>query len=284
MEANRAWNKTGAIEFASSFSKDSGDASLLDQIEFIEEPIRPQNSEKGDISNHIKLLEGLHDKTCIKYAFDESLHDLAMREHFNFTSCSIKLKNALEQHKQQGCAALVLKPSLLGFEFSMRLARFARQNLGLGAVFTSCFDTGLGLSHIAFLASISDSIPFGAKFAHGLGTFEFLNNDILSPSFESYVKRDGGVLKVSSLGRALYGLRLEELNESLQEPSDTTQFPYKKEILLDSIVDGKYNQPLIKKSIINSSSGREIRVKTTLFLPFLDDLAYSCFTDLPQQS
>jgi hypothetical protein len=98
---------------------------------------------------------------------------------------------------------------------------------------------------LLFLASILDSISFGAKFAHGLSTFEFLNNDILSRSFESYVKRNGGVLKVSLLGRALYGLRLEELNKSLQEPSDTAQFPYKKEIFLDSIVDSNYNQPSI---------------------------------------
>lgn len=285
-DANRAWNISSAIEFASALNELGIGGS--EQIEFIEEPIQKvfskNNSESNStwvFVNQLKELEYWYEQTGIFYALDESVADLAVLCDNDFDSISRILYEASEQTSLRGCAAFVLKPAILGLELSLQIARFARQELDISAVFSSSFDSGVGLAYCAFIAASANVIPststVNIKLSHGLGTFEMLGGDTLTPSFGSYVN-ERGVLNVASLARALYGLGLDEMRETLP---------------IDSSVetDGTNMIPLCPQQIIDyqsssskSSSGREINVQVSLPLPFSDARASSTFTDLPQQS
>ena len=112
-----------------------------------------------------------------------------------------------------------------------------------------------------------------SKYPHGISTFSVLKGDVLSPPFESYVKDDGTV-KISSLGRAIYGLDLDELSDY----SFTTE-------VVDEIEATPYFSTDRDYQVMSSTSdtGREISIHVSLSLPFSDDIACSRFTDLPQQ-
>jgi hypothetical protein len=160
----------------------------------------------------------------------------------------------------------------------MQIAKLAQQEFQINAVFSSSFDSGIGLTYTSILAAVSDNSPFGTdlvKYSHGLGTFTMLCGDTLSPSFESYVNADG-MLNVVSLSRALYGLSLDEMSDRLpvyDEVDSSTN-----ESAIASVESESY---LAKTS---STSGRDITVAVSLPLPFSDGIASSRFTDLPQMS
>ena len=293
-DANRAWTLPSAIEFASVL-KNSVDVNSDEQqlLEYIEEPLQKYTRNgKWEFSTQLAYLEEFYEQTGTPYALDESLYDLSSLYNFNFTTVSaILLDDLFMNGSNKGCAALVLKPAILGLEFSMRLARLARNELGIGAVFTSSFDTGLGLGYASFLAvasnsiiarkTKSDDVSSPSDYAHGLSTFSLLNDDVLSPPFSSYVRKDGK-LKVSSLGRALYGLGLDEMKETSWMSTDDVDDSISQGIDYRSTSKSITNQEY--QSVSTSSSGREMDIKVSLPLPFTADIAYSLFTDLPQQS
>ena len=279
-DANRAWDEASALAFAAAL--DLIDADIMSQrFEFIEEPLRQQTTEDGQwsLSMQIKALENWHKKSGMPYALDESLGDLVHQHAYDFQSISRSLSESfLERGRIFGCAAFVLKPSLLGLELSMRLARFAHEELGIGAVFSSSFDSGVGLAYTAFLGAVSDASPAANTmniYPHGVGTFSMLEGDTLSPPFQSYVKEDG-MLKISTLARALYGLGLDEMRESFSlDDADEAE-------KIEPGVNGQSDS--YQATASTSTTGKEISVQVSLPLPFSDDIACNRFSDLPQQS
>jgi len=281
-DVNRAWNMSSALAFASKLNELEVD--ITDKIEFIEEPIekkfRNQNDDIGmkwNIDDQLIELESWHQRTSLFYALDESVADLASLCEFDFDCISEVLIKANERKLLDGCAAFVLKPAVLGLELSLRISKLATEDLGINAVFSSSFDSGVGLAYCAFMAFASNEIQDANlsrnTFPHGLGTFDMLAGDTLTPSFGTYVN-EIGVLNVAALGRALNGLSLDEMGDSLT-------------------YDSSYNElmPLKPQQIVEyqsvsstSDSGREISVQVSLPLPFSDVIASSSFTDLPQQS
>jgi o-succinylbenzoate synthase len=275
-DANRAWNERQAIEFASAL--EGLDVHALDRVEFIEEPLAkvPDSAGNWSFARQIEALERTFMHTGIPYALDETIADLAEENSWNFDSVQEKLESVFKGGTR-GCAALVLKPALLGLELSMQIARFARTKLGIGVVLSSSFDSGVGLAHTSFLASLSDQITSTARtYPHGVGTFTMLGADTLVPPFESYVN-ENGLLNIPSLSRALYGLSLDELRESLTVVTPPL-------VPETALVDSRSKIDEYEASTATSDSGREISVVVTLPLPFSAETASSRFTDLPSMS
>ena len=273
-DANRAWSKSDAITFFQTLS--TIEPSIADILEFIEEPIEKVHADgrKWSLNDQIEILEEWYESTGIKYALDESLADaiFASDEDFDHT-----MRNIQETMRStRGCAAFVLKPSLLGIERSESLSRMAREELGIGSVFTSTFDSGVGLAFISFLASLSDAQVTNDeyRFAHGLSTFTMFHGDTLTPTFGSYVNSDG-LLNVASLGRAIHGLGLDEIRDYIDNIDEV-------ELLEHQATYNSAEQ--FSASSSTSDEGRDITIHVSLPLPFSDDIASNRFTDLPQQS
>lgn len=272
-DANRAWNEGSAIHFAAAL--EGIDVDVIERLEFIEEPLQ-KVAGVWSLERQVEALERWHKHSDIPYALDESLADLAESTGHDFEAMRDVIMNAFSDGSG-GCAVFVLKPSLIGIELSMRLARMAHSELGIGAVFSSSFDSGVGLAYTAFLAATADASvpsPDKALYSHGIGTFSMLAGDTLSPPFGSYVT-DQGRLKVASLSRAFFGMGLDDMRDSfVLEPLEVAPVPTKSEP----------EAPDYRASAATSSSGREISVVVSLSLPFSDDIACSRFSDLPQQS
>ena len=282
-DANRAWDIPTAAKFAEELriASKSGDFDLS-EFEFIEEPLEVQFVDrKWNFRAQVDALATFANIGGLKYALDESLADLVAIHGRNFDSIAHDLRMAFggENAGRSNCAAFVLKPSLLGLELSVQLARLAQDEFRISPVFSSSFDSGIGLAYTAILAAVSDSSPSGLgleKYSHGLGTFEMLGGDTLSPPFESYVNKNA-MLNIPSLSRALYGLSLDEMSDRL--PSyDTTASTGDTVKLVSSSKSDSYH------ATTSSVSGRDITVSVSLPLPFSDGIASSRFTDLPQMS
>ncbi|MEM9409621.1 MAG: o-succinylbenzoate synthase [Planctomycetota bacterium] len=113
-------------------------------IEYIEEPIRDANQ-----------LEELYSKTGVRYALDETLlHETTLTSWPNVT-------------------ALICKPTILGGrKFVEKLAES-----GKPIVFSSAFESGIGVSHIVQLAA-----EFSPEVAAGLDTLDWISDDLLDCS------------------------------------------------------------------------------------------------------
>ncbi|KAL3794676.1 hypothetical protein HJC23_010104 [Cyclotella cryptica] len=275
-DANRAWTLQTALAFADEMQNLDMDISAL---EFIEEPLEKQYiNGQWSLEIQVSSLEDFTRVSRIRYALDESLVDLAEKHQYDFERIALDLRQTFERTNSaaSGCAAFVLKPAMLGLELSMRIAKLAHQDFQIPVVFSSSFDSGIGLSYTSILAAVADNSQFAAgltKYSHGLGTFTMLAGDTLSPPFKSYVSEDG-MLDVASLSRALYGLSLDEMSDRLPtyEASSTVN---------PTIASSKSESYLATTS---SATGRDITVSVSMPLPFSDGIASSRFTDLPQMS
>lgn len=308
-DANRGFNYTTAIDFAKALEEI--DFNIVKSLDYVEEPLEKKKAdvvgETWSVGKQVEELERWHEQTSIPYALDESISDLAEMHAGDYDSMIEDLRAVF--YTRRGCAAFVLKPSLLGLELSMRLARTAKQELGIGAVFTSSFDSGVGLSYAAFLASLADAtkqkqnyasenlataaasrnpeLAEEKRYSHGLSTFSLMSQDCLSPSFGSYVNQNG-LLNVASLSRAFYGLGLDEIQSLCIAPLQTPELP---DVVASSRSAGDAMGENISSlasdefeaSTATSSSGREIVVVASLPLQFSADVACARFTDLPQQ-
>ncbi|KAL7581039.1 hypothetical protein ACA910_005844 [Epithemia clementina (nom. ined.)] len=255
LDANQAWNFTEASEFTKYILS----VDYREQIEFIEEPLSVQNS--MSFFNHVQELESWSHQTRLQYALDESIADLARAHAFEYSPIEVELLEVFKTG-QRGCAALVLKPAFLGLELSMQLARLARQKLKLGAVFSSSFESGVGLAYFAFLSAAADALESESpSFAHGLGTFALLDGDTMTPPFSSYIN-DGGMLNVASLSRAIYGLSLHEM---ILEQDTSKRF--------------EDEEPAQEPG----SHDDDLSTVVSIMLPFSAKTAHGRFTDLPQQ-
>jgi 2-succinyl-5-enolpyruvyl-6-hydroxy-3-cyclohexene-1-carboxylate synthase len=286
VDANRAWSAKKAIDFATSVE---GIDFALERLEFVEEPLIKQDPQgrEWSLEQQVEALEKWYDQTGIPYALDESLAELAEQVAHDFDKFEKELMNVFKSGRR-GCAAFVLKPSLLGLEFSMRLSRLGSNALGIPSVMSSSFDSGVGLSFAGFLGAASDAVAAGKRlktFPHGLGTFSNLAEDTISPPFDSYVDSNG-VLNVASLGRALYGLSLDEIRSFV-----TSNGPMSEQMRLPTSLPQPLQVSSVERQVPGgadyeatmSSNGRETNVVASLPLPFSADIASSRFTDLPQQ-
>jgi o-succinylbenzoate synthase len=268
-DANRAWTEADALQFSTAL--DGLGVNLIDKIEFVEEPIQKVSGD-WSLREQVQVLERWYRHSGLKYALDESIADLVEKHERDFVRIKDELIDSFDD--VSGCAAVVLKPSLLGLELSLCIARIAHTDLGINVVFSCSFDSGVGLAYSAFLATTSDIIsglPANDLLPHGIGTFALLDGDTLSPSFGSYVN-EKGLLGVASLSRSFFGLSLDEMKGS---------FPQLLEVSSPLPIE---NIEEYQASAATSSSGREISVVVSLPLPFSDDTACTRFTDLPQQS
>jgi 2-succinyl-5-enolpyruvyl-6-hydroxy-3-cyclohexene-1-carboxylate synthase/pimeloyl-ACP methyl ester carboxylesterase/uncharacterized membrane protein/O-succinylbenzoate synthase len=271
-DANRAWRESDAFKFSQVLK--TKDVNIVGRLEFIEEPLQKILNAKGlwSFKDQVEALERWHNSTGIKYALDESLAD-AVRFLADKGNAGLMIKETMQYAK--GCAVFVLKPSLLGFDLSMELARLAHNDLRIGVVFTSTFDSGVGLAFTAFVASLSDSLSRQGdpKFPHGLSTFSMMGGDTLTPPFGSFVNKDG-LLNVASLGRSMNGLGLDEIRDYIYAKSDSQNFREA----------GTYDRDdKFQSTSSTSDTGREINIHVSLPLPFSDEVACARFTDLPQQ-
>lgn len=145
LDANRNWTYADALRFA-NLIKDI-------DIEYIEEPF----------DSPTKFCQ-FFQETGLNIALDETLSEYDLNE--------IQL---------EGISALILKPSVIGsYEKMMNQIEFA-QSHKLKLVFSSAFESGIGLRTIASLAS-----AFGSPdCAHGLDTYRWLEKDLTIPAFTS---------------------------------------------------------------------------------------------------
>lgn len=145
LDANRGWSLEQATEFL------NGIADV--PYEYIEEPLANSN----DISALVKRVPN------VRIARDESLIG-TMPEQLETT---------------EGVTAIILKPSLFGVENTMRFARRGR-SLGILPVISSPFETGIGLTMSANLATAINPEPVAA----GLESYNWLATDILTERIE----------------------------------------------------------------------------------------------------
>ena len=146
-------------------------------------------------------------QTGMRYALDETLAALgAEREtHPAEAAACAAFESAVKGH---GLAALVLKPTLLG-GFARCLGLCGRVPVHTEAVVSSAFESGLLVSFMA----IATASAFGARLqgaegrevgggtAHGLSTFERLDEDVLVPPLAQLAH--AGALSVARCERAL---------------------------------------------------------------------------------
>ncbi len=147
LDANRSFDSVEARRF--------GEAVKGAGIDYIEEPVR----------NYLELLHVTNRGGFpLPIALDESL-----------LSISPKGLTPL-----RGVRAVVLKPTLLGYEWSMWFARRA-QRAGMIAVASSAFESSLGLRMIAALGGCFNGGTEGSDIAMGLSTLDWLAEDLVSP-------------------------------------------------------------------------------------------------------
>jgi len=145
LDANRAWDKKQAFEFAGKV--------LPCRIDYIEEPVKTSSMFK-------QLLKS--DDWQLPLAIDESLSEI----------------DEYELKKFKGVETLVLKPTLLGLGKSLGFIREAKK-IGCTVVPSSSFETGVGLTMLGHL-----SAAFGTPgYPAGLNTLEWFEHDLLAEPF-----------------------------------------------------------------------------------------------------
>ena len=169
VDANRAWDQKQLI----SFWEGVHDCNL----EYIEEPL-------PDFTDYDKPVK----EYAIPIALDESLHNM--------------LPHGIES--VSWARAIVLKPTLLGLETTIQYAREAGR-LGMYSIFSSSFETSIGLSMLVHLAA-----AFGENNTPaGLDTLKWFSNDLSSQP----LRIDNGYLEVSSAVNAVKSILPETMTE-----------------------------------------------------------------------
>lgn len=136
LDANRAWSLEQAVNFARQVAELG--------IEYIEEPTASPRD-----------LEACYGQGGVPYALDETLREV---------------QDESDLRSFPNAAAYIIKPTLLGERFD--LSQWSRQQVPL--VFSSCFESGIGVFNIARLAA-----AYAPRVATGLDTYRWLADDLL---------------------------------------------------------------------------------------------------------
>jgi O-succinylbenzoate synthase len=171
LDANRAWDIDQAVAFS--------DALAETRIDYVEEPVQT-----------LPLLRRLMDemRLPLPVALDESLPELTPDELPSLRTAK----------------AVILKPTLLGFEKAIRFARSA-ETLGITPVVSSAFESSVGLAMLAQMAASVNKLDVPA----GLDTLDWFEEDLLVDSLG--IER--GRLHIASLPDPVKELRQDMLRE-----------------------------------------------------------------------
>ena len=150
LDANRAWEWEDALKFAEAVQDFN--------IEYCEEPLLDSNK-----------LEKLHLQTGMPLALDETL----------WYAPTPKSDTPAKHVSLSGIRALILKPGILGGWNNTKMWIEHAQKNGIHCVLSSCFESGLGLNWIAFMANELLS----EKFPAGLDTSKWFEQDLIEPRF-----------------------------------------------------------------------------------------------------
>ena len=150
LDANRAWEWEDALKFAEAVQDFN--------IEYCEEPLLDSNK-----------LEKLHLQTGMPLALDETL----------WYAPTPKSDTPAKHVSLSGIRALILKPGILGGWNNTKMWIEHAQKKGIHCVLSSCFESGLGLNWIAFMANelMSEQCPAG------LDTSKWFEQDLIEPRF-----------------------------------------------------------------------------------------------------
>lgn len=156
LDANKTWTKQQFDDFQ------CGIGDMASSIEFIEEPFRSGDELK-------KFLRDPRVQSSLHIGLDESLSEYSLIEVWEMAS-------------SRRCQALIVKPAVIGllshtFDLSSIAAR-----TNCKIVMSSVFDSGVGLAWTTLLAAVCQT----QHTFHGLGTFEYLHEDVLDPGFKSF--------------------------------------------------------------------------------------------------
>jgi O-succinylbenzoate synthase len=182
LDANRAWEWEDALKFAEAVQDFN--------IEYCEEPLLDSNK-----------LEKLHLQSGMPLALDETL----------WSAPTPKSDTPAKHVSLSGIRALILKPSILGGWNNTKMwIEHAHKN-GIHCVLSSCFESGLGLNWIAFMANELLS----EKFPAGLDTSKWFEQDLIEPRFliqngnyvfpDSWPKSEDTFLEIISEGTCEIG-------------------------------------------------------------------------------
>ncbi|MDF1544846.1 MAG: o-succinylbenzoate synthase [bacterium] len=169
LDCNRTWSSEQLIEFL--------DRIDMTRIEYLEEPLR-------EFSQYAELPKNV----TFPLALDESLVSMSPDELTRID----RLR------------ALVLKPTLLGFVRTLRLAR-AAQEMGIGCTLSSSLESSVGTTMLAHLASALST----GRHAAGLGTVSWFDDDLL----ENPVTIENGFIVLESLPSIDRSIRMDLLKE-----------------------------------------------------------------------
>jgi o-succinylbenzoate synthase len=165
LDANRTWD----LDQAAAFAHGTSDTA----IDYIEEPVK-------SFDLLMQLVQQPH--MTLPLAIDESLLKMEPENLFGLS----KIK------------AVVLKPTLLGFEKTIRFAKAALE-IGMTPVISSAFESGVGITVLAQMASSLnlDQVPAG------LDTLDWFDDDLLVNA----VQIEKGSLAVPVLPSAVENLK-----------------------------------------------------------------------------
>lgn len=166
LDANRCWNLRDALKFCKDLP--------LAGIDYLEEPFQNPTD-----------IQAFQQSSDLAIAWDESL------------------TQGLAPIYQQAAAVWVLKPMLLGPRLTRKLIQTAQEN-GKRLIFSSVFESGIGLRYLAQLAQ--QQSPHEAA---GLDTWRAFQADLCEPGF---CVEKGQVDFSSSLFTAPLRLRLDALS------------------------------------------------------------------------
>jgi o-succinylbenzoate synthase len=143
LDANRTWNLDEALKFMQR--------AMPFNVNYIEEPLQSFDQLK-------KLIQD--SSAPLPLALDESLLEIS----------------PAELPRSPALKAIVIKPTLMGFERALHFAR-AAQDKGITPVISSAFESSLGIATLASIAAVID----GGRTPAGLDTLDWLADDLLEP-------------------------------------------------------------------------------------------------------
>ncbi|KAI3719962.1 hypothetical protein L6452_20868 [Arctium lappa] len=190
VDANRKWSFDEALQFGSHV-KDCA-------LQYIEEPV----NDEDDIINFCE-------ESGLPVALDETIDNLQENP-----------LQMLARFTHNGVVAVVIKPSFVGgFEKAAFIARWAQQQ-GKMAVVSAAFESGLALSaYIQFscylemqnadICKTMNKEP-AAAVAHGLGTYRWLKEDIITESLSISRNACNGFMEASvfDAGQTLHNFNI----------------------------------------------------------------------------
>lgn len=177
VDANRKWTYEEAVEFGSG-------VKYFD-LQYIEEPVCLED----DI---IRFCQ----ESCLPVALDETINNLKGDFH-----------NKLQNFVHPGIVAIVIKPSVVGgFENAALIAKWAQLH-DKRAVVSASFESSLSLSaYVQFAYYLEQQNvticrlkkrELSAAVAHGLGTYQWLKEDVATKYLEFHAAPNGDKIEAS---------------------------------------------------------------------------------------